>query len=661
MKRVGTILISVMLAICMAIGLTACGDKSGNGGNNGGNNGGGNETPATPTVTCDVNNLLLVKNEKVNVTATVANSEKAASFSLAANDESVVALKVSESTPNVATIEAIADGTATLTVALEGATSVTVPITVDGMVGITGDILDQTKVLDAGTTGQDDGETSALQVRHYMGDDYKLEVTNANENVAALTGEAGAYSVKAKQAGVSEITVTLLGVKEEQKPQEPEEGVEPTEEVEPEQPEQPEEPVYEEVFKKTISVVCTDDWDKAAKEDEVSSKLLSFKEVTGGYAAHIDRANADENVLFDLEEQGVLRVPAVYNRKPVVSVVGNQENLGTGYFLAFNNKPNTTDLEGKPTPEEIEAIEDEQEKAQAQAKADAFDEYQDIYELIDEVYLPCTLTEIPALAFRRAVVSKVEVQKGNHIATIGTQAVNESVNLVSFNLEDCRELKVIAHNAFTNNGNASLSLIVPNSVEVVEHSAFGMSNLDKLEFEAAKKVDGKYAPSITLQVGDPTDANLEGTFAGANIKTLAIRNVKAVSGGDSLVQTATLGRLVIGEDIGTTIHELSKTTISVLCFNDNGWGLSLVFKATDSAEVLFEGADNWMPNNANTFAGVDNCGGLFSDFWATAGFISAKKLYIHKDANVTAWLQNLYEQQGAGTEELSDYNIWTRK
>ena len=75
MKRVGTILISVMLAICMAIGLTACGDKSGNGGNNGGNNGGGNETPATPTVTCDVNNLLVVKNEKVNVTATVANWE----------------------------------------------------------------------------------------------------------------------------------------------------------------------------------------------------------------------------------------------------------------------------------------------------------------------------------------------------------------------------------------------------------------------------------------------------------------------------------------------------------------------------------------------------------------------------------------------------------
>ncbi len=660
MKRVGTILISVMLAICMAIGLTACGDKSGNGGNNGGNNGGGNETPATPTVTCDVNNLLLVKNEKVNVTATVANSEKAASFSLAPNDKSVVALKVSESTPNVATIEAIADGTATLTVALEGATSVTVPITVDGMVGITGDILDQTKVLDAGTTGQDDGETSALQVRHYMGGDYKLEVTNANENVAALTGEAGAYSVKAKQAGVSEITVTLLGVKEEQKPQEPEEGVEPTEEVEPEQPEQPEEPVYEEVFKKTISVVCTDDWDKAAKEDEVSSKLLSFKEVTGGYAAYVDAtiAQEDEDFMFDLSdmESVQLRVPAVYNGKPVVTLAPCQIRefgLLEAYFLGFGENTTGEDLEI----------------------------YKTIYGKVKEVYLPCTLTEIPALAFRRAVVSKVEVQKGNHIATIGTQAVNESVNLVSFNLEDCRELKTIRARAFTNNGNAGLSLIIPNSVETIEKNAFLMANLQKVEFEAAAKNDnGEYVPSITFETNGPNAAS--GVFHAATITTITLRNIKnfygvmkgadgnpekyqepqpdgtfiekVSAGGDYVAQTAIIKSFVIGEDV-----------LQSKIQNGAHWIFAFLFTNGSNATLTLEGANNDVAQKVQEWSGVDNCGCLFG--FAAFTSINPVKVYIHKDivknGKVGSLITTRYNQNAdySGEGAYADYTEWTVK
>ena len=401
--------------------------------------------------------------------------------------------------------------------------------------------------------------------------------------------------------------------------------------------------------------------------------------MTGGYAAHIDRANADENVLFDLEEQGVLRVPAVYNRKPVVSVVGNQENLGTGYFLAFNNKAGSLELDGKPTPEEIEAIEDEQAKAQAQAKADAFDEYQAIYELIDEVY--CTLTEIPALTFRRAVVSKVEVQKGNHIATIGTQAVNESVNLVSFNLEDCRELKTIRARAFTNNGNAGLSLIIPNSVETIEKNAFLMANLQKVEFEAAAKNDnGEYVPSITFETNGPNAAS--GVFHAATITTITLRNIKnfygvmkgadgnpekyqepqpdgtfiekVSAGGDYVAQTAIIKSFVIGEDV-----------LQSKIQNGVHWIFAFLFTNGSNATLTLEGANNDVAQKVQEWLGVDNCGCLFG--FAAFTSINPVKVYIHKDivtnGKVGSLITTRYNRNAdySGEGAYADYTEWTVK
>lgn len=690
------LLVSVVLVLCMAFGMTACGDNRGNGGGEG-----NKPEPATPAITTDVSSLSLVKNEKVNVTATVSNSQKSASFSLAEGDEHVVSLTTSKATPNVATIEAIADGDATLTVALEGATSVTVPVTVDGILRIDGDILDQTKVFDAGETGTDDGETATFTVEHFMGDDCKLEVTSSNDAVAELSESNGTYSIKALQAGVSEITITLSAVKEET----PDEGEGTPSEPDAQSDDVAVTPEYEEIYTNTLGFVCTDDWDKAAKADEISSKLLNFKKVTGGYAAYIDASDLDEDFInFDLGDfDGKLHVPAVYNRKPVVTLAPCQvRNFGQldAYFLAFN-----TDITG----EDLEV-------------------YNTIYATVTEVYLPCTLTEIATLAFRLAPVEKVEVQKGNHIAVIGVQAFNEASNLSSFNMEDCKELKTIKNNAFDHTfiigdteltipksvskieseafantnitvlnfeedsqitdisyafksmahlkeidlsklsnltvigtqafmgtGDGTLNLFIPNTVTEVQAQAFFGINCNTIEFEAAKKVDGEYVSGITFKQGAANTAS--GIFGATTAKTIILRNIKDAKGkGDYLMQLApSINRLVIGEDIAQSAL-------------NSQWLFVFAFASQAKTEIVFEGANNLVAQNIAASGSSDNCGGLLGDSsWIAPTFsscIAPIKVYIHNDLvnadKVSGYIKGKYTQDASyeGKDDLADYTLW---
>ena len=179
MKKFGTILLSVLLVLCMAMGATACDNDSGNGG-------GGNEPPnppaATPALELNVESITLVKGQSVKVTATVTNTDKKATFKLTGENASEVA-KVETAEDNAATVTALGDGEATLVIELEGATSVSVPVTVNGMLNLTGIITELTGEYDLNAS-DDSNKSGTFGVEHYLGDDYKVEVLYENSSVA---------------------------------------------------------------------------------------------------------------------------------------------------------------------------------------------------------------------------------------------------------------------------------------------------------------------------------------------------------------------------------------------------------------------------------------------------------------------------------------------
>ena len=649
MKKVSLFFVSLALMLCLAFGMTACGkDKKPK-------DPPAPPAPPTPTVTVDVTEASLIQNEQITVTATVANSENAAAFSLATGGDTVVALQVSETTPNVAKLTALADGNTTLTVALEGAQSVTVPVQVDGKYRIIAaeTLKDNQKVFDAGVTGEDDGETATISVKHFI-DGAKVEY-EVNGAAAEISTEKEVCTVMAHQAGVADVTVKIM-VPKAQQPEQPDPEQPEAQAEEGDQPEQPE-VEYEELHSETYTVVCTDDWNKLA-EKEASTKLLSYKEVKDGetvigYAAYIDRTKGEALDVQDSE--GVLRVPAIYNRKPVVSLIKNQENIATNYFLAY-------EAGSKKTQEQIDAMETDAEKEKAEADNAAIDEYEAIYNEISELYLPCTLTSIPDLTFRLAPVTKIEVQKGNHIATIGVQAFNQIVDLESFNLVDCEELKTIREKAFYQAGqNKEWQVVMPNSVTLIEYSAFTQSGVTKIEFqhddnaENAVTIQGDYA----THAGNP-EAGIEGKFgafaAMPKLKELYLRNIKSIHGNAICTSTA-LEILSLDE----------KFTVATFAGDNFGfWG---TYKPYLGTAIIFEGADNKLvkalEEDAATPNGLgENCRGLLENVFTSqlptvSGNLGA--VYISEeisDDDVAAVIKKLFTKQA--TSDRQGYTLWVR-
>ena len=644
MKKVCLFLLSAVLTVAMAFGLVACGGNTPSGNNPGGTPGtpGGDDnpppTPPTPTVTVDVEEISLILGESITVTATVTNSEKAPVFTL---EGTTVASVSAPTNGKTATIKALSAGTTKLTVSLEGAQSVEVPVTVENATyrfNAAAALTDNTKVFDAGVTGVDDGDTATVSVVHFI-KGAKVEVASDNESVATveLNEETATATVTTHQAGVAEITVTLLTVKQTE------------EEPAPTADEEVPAPEYEELHSETYTVVCTDDWIDAAEEylENFDEPVFGYREVTGGYEAYI-ASTADALGIDTLS--GELRVPAIYNRKPVVSIGKNNDGLVLGYFLGF---------------------------AEGVASNDVVENYNEIYAAVKTVYLPCTLTSVPDLTFRRAVVETVVFQEGSHITRIGVQAFNDVLALKSINLEDLRELKKIDVQAFARAGETSqkLEVVIPNCLEVLERRAFWSSGVTKVEFELAKKnTDDEFVPSIELKLGSQNAAlnDPEGKNAGITYQTgmfgycaklteLTLRNIKDALGvefGDNLlIGCIALEKLYIGEDIAA----------------DGVLGLYTFVSAFvhDPVEIYFEG-NSQIARSVTAYTKVpafatygDSAGGLIYLFpnWHPTGSHN-DTIYISTDIaieDVSNYITERFQQDEAYDSTTNGYTKWTRK
>ena len=697
MKKFGTILLSVLLVLCMAMGATACDNDSGNGG-------GGNEppnppaaTPAlelnvesitlvkgqsvkvtatvtntdkkatfkltgenasavakvdpaeanvatvtalgegtatllvelegatsvsvpvtvsepqtpppaeTPALAVDVSNITLMKGQSVKVTATVTNTDKKATFKLTGENASEVA-KVETAEDNAATVTALGDGEATLVIELEGATSVSVPVTVNGMLNLTGIITELTGEYDLNAS-DDSNKSGTFGVEHYLGDDYKVEVLYENSSVAEFTEQNGTYTVTAKQAGIANVTIVLSKLKEN------------------------EENPYDVISSNTVSIVCTDETNERAKE-EASAKLLAFKEVSGGYAAYItDKEDAEGASLGAEQSNGVLRIPAIHNRKPVTALTNCQDKVLTDKQATF--------------------LYLETAEGNDNAGEEIINAYSDIYAAVKEVYLPCTIKTIPFRAFRSPNLEKVEIQEGSHITAIKSRAFEMTAKLSSLNLEVCRELKTIGDNAFENGGSETLSVTVPNSVTSIAVRAFALSKMAKLSFEPAKIVDGAYVPSIVVN----NSAGLgQETFSGAQIGTVELRNIKEFTGLDIIFNTASTKMLLIGEDMVAAITD--GTTI-----------FAFAFTAANKTELILEGVNNAIPVNVDTTQKIpaphliDTYGALFGTNarFRNEIYKAPYAIYVHKDVNPNDnWFKLFFREDSEFTGEgnMTDYKKW---
>ncbi len=670
MKKVCLFLLSAMLTVMLAFGLVACGNNDSKKPDD--NNPGGvvtppddkdpdnpddkdPEKPTKPVIKLDKDSITLIIGEDVVVTATVTGSDKAPSFSLGGT---TVAAIQTETNAKSATIKGLAGGDDTLTVQLEGADAVTVPVKVENVdYRFNADFDEDEKIFDAGVTGEDDGETATISVTHFI-ENAKIEYSVEGAAATVTASEDGkTATVKAEQAGVAKVTAKILAVKEnaEEGGEQPQDGeTEPTVE-------------YEEHAVKIYTVVCTDDWNDLAEESLIGTELLEYREVKNGttvvgYEAFISSNASASDIMDEGDVKGVLRIPAIHNRLPVVSIGKNPQDIATLYFLAYE-KPLTDD--------QIAAIEDETEKANAQAykakveaNKDAVDAMQSVYAAVKTVYLPCTLTSIPNLTFRLSTATKVEVQKGNHIKEIGIQSFNEMYDLEAFNLEDCTELKTIKNNAFDQAGkNANnFALAIPGSVTTLETGVFANAGIVSLEF--------------LPHVGEGARIDLPGmAFAGiTKLKTLYLGNIGtvAVNAFNSLVleklyindvtliddgafMGANIGEIHIGAELNTDAlgqYEKGTTNNAFPNFNTR----SLVFFNCIRNVIFLEGnnevAKNVGPSQAYAGNNPDNCGSLFGlDF---GGWQGAETLYISVDTaleDISYYLANYFTKEETSDKE----------
>ena len=561
----------------------------------------------TPALAVDVSNITLMKGQSVKVTATVTNTDKKATFKLTGENASEVA-KVETAEDNAATVTALGDGEATLVIELEGATSVSVPVTVNGMLNLTGIITELTGEYDLNAS-DDSNKSGTFGVEHYLGDDYKVEVLYENSSVAEFTEQNGTYTVTAKQAGIANVTIVLSKLKEN------------------------EENPYDVISSNTVSIVCTDETNELAKE-EASAKLLAFKEVSGGYAAYItDKEDAEGASLGAEQSNGVLRIPAIHNRKPVTALTNCQDKVLTDKQATF--------------------LYLETAEGNDNAGEEIINAYSDIYAAVKEVYLPCTIKTIPFRAFRSPNLEKVEIQEGSHITAIKSRAFEMTAKLSSLNLEVCKELKTIGDNAFENGGSETLSVTVPNSVTSIAVRAFALSKMAKLSFEIAEQAEGVYAPSIVVN----NNAGLgQETFAGAQIGTVELRNIKEFTGLDIIFNTASTKMLLIGEDMVSSIPD--GTTI-----------FAFAFTAANKTELILEGVNNAIPVNVDTTQKIpaphliDTYGALLGANapFRVNGYDAPNAIYVHKDVTPGTWFTIMFKQvESSGEGNLTNYTKWVR-
>lgn len=117
-KKLWALVLSLILALSLCVGLVACG---------GGKGGKGDPDPIT--ITLDKTTLpLTVDGANGTIVATVTGSTKTVTWSVSPAGK--VNLTVSNSNGNIVTVSPVAEGTATITASLEGATSKTCAVTV---------------------------------------------------------------------------------------------------------------------------------------------------------------------------------------------------------------------------------------------------------------------------------------------------------------------------------------------------------------------------------------------------------------------------------------------------------------------------------------------------------------------------------------------------
>lgn len=622
-KKLTLIILSVVMVVCVALGLTACGKK--------------------PQLSVDTQSLDLLYNEEATVTATVTNSKNVASFS--SSDPSVVVVQTEENA-NETTVKAVGKtGSANIVVKLEGVNEdIVIPVNIKGEyeVNATNDLDRADKVLDAKVTGEDDGETAEITVRHFIPEVKKVEYA-VEGNALTYNVDNGKLTIKAHQAGVATVTVNLM--KEKPADPAPENPPEETQADEPTE-EEPTDPEIEYVpyATKVYNVVCTDDYNDLATEQAELANYLGYKEVKGeeekviGYKAYIlDTADP-----ADLDG-GKLYVPAIHNRLPVLGLVGRDDADGViKYFAAV-------EVGQVKTPEQIEALEGE-EKDAATAKNALIAKWTNIYDAVKEVYLPCTLTKIDDLAFRLAKVVKVDFQLDSNVEELGIQSFNEAYYLESVNLENLIKLKTIKNNAFDNagskvkladdqaEGTGGFNLTMPASLELIELQAFANSGLRELRF---------------LDDGNPDTGVTLGTmlFLNGKIEKLWLANIKNVQN-QAFWLTGTLKELHI--DANTTPSDINPdqdafATPGVLSGSYMGFaGFGFTGAAWNAVTIYLEG-DNAIAKQVdrlkNGYAAAlgDNCGALFGS-GLNAGFHC---IYISTDtatSEIATYLANFFKR-----------------
>ena len=699
MKKVCLFLLSAMLTVMLAFGLVACGNNDSKKPDD--NNPGGvvtppddkdpdnpddkdPEKPTKPVIKLDKDSITLIIGEDVVVTATVTGSDKAPSFSLGGT---TVAAIQTETNAKSATIKGLAGGDDTLTVQLEGADAVTVPVKVENVdYRFNADFDEAEKIFDAGVTGEDDGETATISVTHFI-ENAKIEYSVEGAAATVTASEDGkTATVKAEQAGVAKVTAKILTVKEnaEEGGEQPQDGeTEPTVE-------------YEEHAVKTYTVVCTDDWNDLAEESLIGTELLEYREVKNGatvvgYEAFISGNASASDIMDEGDVKGVLRIPAIHNRLPVVSIGKNPQDIATLYFLAYE-KPLTDD--------QIAAIEDATQKANAQAykekvaaNKDAVDAMQSVYAAVKTVYLPCTITSIPDLTFRLATVTKIEVQKGNHIKEFGIQSFNQMSELEAFNIQDCAELTTIKNNAFDITFvKSEIELTIPKSVVRIEKQAFSNTKITALHFEAGNHItdiSGSFAwmqnlasfdfselPELTVIGASAFEAAGNGQiefFIPNTIKEVAAKafaftrakkiefeisekdendnyapGINLVSGvansGSSVFFGANVQTIILRNISNFSVggdYVMQSAACDLLVFGEDiqktqldvQWIFAFTFLKTAKAGLMFEGADSDLVKNIDS---VTCCGALmghpaFVDPTPAANlWVKPKTVYIHK-------------------------------
>lgn len=658
MKKVCLFLLSAMLTVMLAFGLVACGNNSKKPDDN---NPGGvvtppddkdpdnpddkdPEKPTKPVIKLDKDSITLIIGEDVVVTATVTGSDKAPSFSLGGT---TVAAIQTETNAKSATIKGLAGGDDTLTVQLEGADAVTVPVKVENVdYRFNADFDEDEKIFDAGVTGEDDGETATISVTHFI-ENAKIEYSVEGAAATVTASEDGkTATVKAEQAGVAKVTAKILAVKEnaEEGGEQPQDGeTEPTVE-------------YEEHAVKIYTVVCTDDWNDLAEESLIGTELLEYREVKNGttvvgYEAFISSNASASDIMDEGDVKGVLRIPAIHNRLPVVSIGKNPQDIATLYFLAYE-KPLTDD--------QIAAIEDETEKANAQAykakveaNKDAVDAMQSVYAAVKTVYLPCTITSIPDLTFRLATAEEIKFQEGSNITKLGVQSFNQMVNLARINLEVLTKLTVIDECAFDNSGpTKEWSITLPAGSYDIMGGAFANSGLKELRFEDDNDPEtGVVIHCGITKIGKPNAFYT--VFMNSKLEKLWLNNIKECKN-NAFWLTGTLKEIHIGASVLTSNLGVDNfgATASYSAFA----GFGFTGTAWNAVDIYLEGNSDVaknvakLGNNGYEVGLGDNCGGLFG-FATNVGLHNVYISTETKTSDVSGYLANFFKRADAQDKE----------